>query len=678
MMSFVRVAFTATVATLLSLSLFSCTTAPKKKPQTPAPLNARQEFTKGQVESAAGGDKKALQRFHAIAKKYPHTDVADDATIQIARIYTKQNQHELAYKTYMSLVESDVFSQNEGEALLGASKALFKLGRLDESSALSARGLNIPGLSENLRLEFYKHRYAVLSAIGDRIEALRALAYIYAKEPKPEIKGNAQARATEIINYYLQEKDLERVVGENEFGFVRAQAAFRLGLLRLRAKDFDGARKQFAAAAEWGQGMPVQMQAENYLAQVDSRRRVDPFAIGTVLPLTGKHAPIAQKTLRGLQLGLGVYGPDRANFKLAVVDSEGTPEGARRAVERLVTEDSVIAVVGSLLSREATAVAQKTEELGVPSVALSQKAGLTESGTYIFRNAVTSAMQVRELVKLAMEQLNLKRFAILYPNDAYGVEYANLFWDEVLARGGTIAGAQIYNPTETDFRGPIKRLVGTYYMEDRRSEYQNRLRDWYRKQKKISTRESPPDDILPPIVDFDAVFIPDTPKALGQIAPMLVYQNVNNVRLLGTNVWNTSELVRRGEKNVENAVFVDTNLTNDPAFKNSKFFKDFVRTFGEEPGMFEAQGFEVGVMLRNSIASGERSRIGLAESLNNMRQFQGVGGPLLMNEQRELTRPLTPFIVKEAQIVTWTPNFEAPAPAVNERQTGPKKKTLRR
>lgn len=660
-------------------ALLSCKTAPPpKKPQMPAPLNARQEFNKAQIDAAAGADKKALQRFAMIAKKYPHSDVADDSTIQMARIYTKQGMHEQAYKTYMSLVESDVFSQNEGEALLGASRALHKLGRLDESSALSARGLKIPGLSENLRLDFYKHRYAVLSAIGDRLEALRALAYIHAKEPKPEVRANAQARATEIINFYLQEKDLERVAGDSEFGFVRAPAAFRLGLLKLHNKDFDGARKQFANAAEWGQGTPVQQQAENYLTQVDSRRRVDPYTIGAVLPITGRHAPIAQKTLRGLQLGLGIYGPDRGNFKLAIVDSEGTPEGARRAVERLVTEDSVIAVVGSLMSREATSVAQKAEELGVPSIALSQKAGLTEGGTYVFRNAVTSAMQVRELVKLAMEQLGLKRFAILYPNDAYGVEYANLFWDEVLARGGTVAGAQIYNPTETDFRGPIKRLVGTYYIEDRKPEFQARLRDWYRKQKKITTRESPPDDLLPPIVDFDAIFIPDTPKALGQIAPMLVYQGVSGVRLLGTNIWNSGELVRRGEKNVENAIFVDTNVVNDPAFKQSKFFRDFTKTFGEEPALFEAQGYEVGVMLRNSIAGGQRSRIGLAESLNSLRQFPGVGGTLQMNEQRELTRPLTPFIVKDAQIAIWNPSLEAPVDSPAEKQSGPKKKTLRR
>lgn len=653
-----RLTLLAVIATILS-----CATAPKRKPAPrPAPVDAKKELSQAQIDAAAGSDNKAIQRLKKLIAKHPQSDVADDAGMQLAKIYTKQGKHEDAYKTYMSLVDSDVFSPNEGEALLGAARALHKMGRLDESSALSARGLKIPGLSDALKLEFHKHRYLVLSTIGDRMEALRTLAFIHAKEPKPEIRANAQARAGEIINLYLNEADLEKVVGNEEFGFVRGQAAFRLGLLRLKNKDYDGARSMFAKASDWGQGTPVQQQAENYLNQVDARRRVDANTIGAVLPLTGKHGPVAQKTLRGLQLGLGIYGSDRSSLRLAVVDSEGTPEGGRRAVERLVTEDSVIAVVGSLLSREASAVAQKTEELGVPSIALSQKAGLTESGTYIFRNAVTSSMQVKELVRLAIDQLGLKRFAILYPNDSYGIEYANLFWDEVLSRGGTITGAQIYNPTETDFRGPIKRLVGTYYLEDRKAEYSGRVREWFRKQKKVTSRQQPPDDLLPPIVDFDAIFIPDTPKAVGQIAPMLAYQGVTGTRLLGTGLWNSSEFVRRGQKNVENAVFVDANMVGDPAFKNSKFYREFEKAFGEPPGLFEAQGYEVGVMLRQVIQGGERSRIGLAEGLNNLRQFQGVSGPMSMNDQKEMVRPLTAFIVKESEIVTWNPNYESATP----------------
>lgn len=662
------------------IALLACTSKPKKNPPAVAPYDAKKELAQAQIDVAAGSDKKAITRLRSLIAKHPKSDVSDDASMQLAKIYFKQNQFESAYKTYMSIVDSDVFSPNEADALLGAAKCLSKMGRVDESLALAGRGLKIPGISDQQKLDFHRHRYSLLSSMGDRLDALRALAYIYEKDTRADVKLNAQARANEII-LHLNESDLEKVVDDSEFGFVRAPGAFRLALHRLRDKDFDRARSYFARAADWGRGTPVQTQAESYLAQIDSRRSVQPYTIGTVLPLTGKYAPIAQKTLRGLQLGLGIYGNERSDFKLAVVDSEGTPEGARKGVERLVTEDNVIAVVGSLLSRTAGAVAGKTEELGVPSIALSQKSGLTEGGTYIFRNAVTSEMQVKELVKLAMENLGLKRFALLYPNESYGIEYANLFWDEVLARGGRVTAAQPYNPSETDFRGPIKRLVGTYYLDDRKTEYQHRVREYYKKQKKITSRTSPPDDLLPPVVDFDAIFIPDSPKALGQIAPMLAYQGVSKVRLLGTNVWNSTDLIRRGEKNVEHALFVDSNMVNDPAFRNSKFHREFTRTFGEEPGLFEAQAYEVGVLLRQLISGGERSRVGLAQALANLGQVQGVAGPITMSAQRELTRPLTPFTVKDGSIVAWSSALEFtqdPAERPKAGGNSPQKKTLRK
>ncbi len=672
--------FLRLLASLSAVAVLTyCSTAAKKKPLAQAPYDAKQQLAKAQIDLAAGSEAKAIQRFKYLIGKHPNSDVSDDATIQLARIYFKQGNFELAYKTYMSLVETDVFSANEAEALLGGSKCLHKMGRLDESLALSARGLKIPGLSDAFKLEFYRQRYQVLATTGDRLDALRALAFIYDKDPKPEVRTGAQARASEIVTQYLSESDLDKVTNDPEFGFVRAQAAFRLGTFKMQKKDYDEARSLFARAAEWGQGTPFQQRAESYMAQIDSRRRVDSDTVGAVLPLSGKYSPIAYKTLNGLKLGLGLVGSDKSSLRLAVMDSEGTPDGARRGVERLVLEDSVIAVVGSLLSRTAGAVAGKTEELGVPSLALSQKSGLTQAGTYIFRNAVTSEMQVKELVRIAMEQMGMKRFAIMFPNDSYGVEYANLFWDEVLARGGTITAAQPYNSTETDFRGPVKRLVGTFYVEDRRIEYRNRVTDWFKKQKKVSTRVQPPDDLLPPIVDFDALFIPDSPRAIGQIAPMLAYQGVNT-RLLGTNVWNSGELVRRGQKNVENALFVDSNLVNEPSFKKSKFFTEYQKIFGEEPGVFEAQGYETGVLLRKLIGGGERTRVGLASALSSLREFQGLSGPMTMNANRELERPLTPFVVKENNIVAWTPDLDKAAPAATpEKKPGaPGKKTVKK
>jgi hypothetical protein len=63
----------------------------------------------------------------------------------------------------------------------------------------------------------------------------------------------------------------------------------------------------------------------------------------------------------------------------------------------------------------------------------------------------------------------------------------------------------------------------------------------------------------------------------------------------------------------------------------------------------------------------------LAEALGHVRQIQGVNGPLQMNEQRELVRPLTAFMVKDAEIVNWAPDVN-PAPATQPSN----KKTLRK
>ena len=259
-------------------------------------------------------------------------------------------------------------------------------------------------------------------------------------------------------------------------------------------------------------------------------------------------------------------------------------------------------------------------------------------------------MQVRHLVKEAMEKKNLKRFAILYPNDRYGVEYANLFWDEVLARGGQIMAAQTYNPKETDFSGPIRRLVGTYYYEDRQDEYRLLLKEWIGKQKRISSRVTPPDDLLPPVVDFDAIFIPDSTKALGQAAPMLAYHNVNNVTLLGTNLWNSKTLLKRGQQYVEGSLFVDGLLTSDRKFRRSRFFATYKRTFGEEPGIFAAQAYDAGLILRQIIASGYRTRVALKEKLDQLKNFSGSVGTLNVGSNREFHRPLVSLTVENGKI----------------------------
>ncbi|WP_413289445.1 penicillin-binding protein activator [Bdellovibrio sp. HCB337] len=486
-----------------------------------------------------------------------------------------------------------------------------------------------------------------LEAAGDYMQALKESVNFSVSATTPQEQESFRLKSVEIVEGKLNQEQLEKVARDSDFGFSRGYALFRLGEISLEDRDKDRARKYFSSVSEFLPGSDLAVRAQDILSQLESSKFVESKTIGVVLPLTGKNAAIGQKALRGVELGLGLNNPG-SGFRLAVMDSEGNPDGARRGVERLVKEDNAIAIVGSLLSKTAPAVAAKADELGVPTIGLSQKSGLTEIGPTVFRNALTSEMQVRYLVRTAMEDYGMKRFAIVYPNDPYGVEYTNLFWDEVLARGGTIASVQTYHPKETDFRYAIQRLVGTYYIEGRVDEYKARIKQAAEVEKKKSARVSHEEEVLPPIVDFDAVFIPDSAKAMGQIAAFLSFSGVKNVKLMGTNLWNTPGLAKRAGNFANSLIFVDSFLPQTAA--HSRFVQEYKGLYNEEPSLIEIQAYDSALILRQLVAQGAATRESLTRELTSLKKFPGALGVLNMSPDREIQRPLMALTLDKGEI----------------------------
>lgn len=492
-------------------------------------------------------------------------------------------------------------------------------------------------------------RAATLEREGHFPEALRELVSLSVTAPtKPEQEAY-RLRAIEMAENKLDEEALKNVARDSDYGFIRGHAMYKLGELALDNHDKDDAKKYFTSVTEFLPGSDLAARSQDIISQLDASRFVQSKTIGVVLPLSGKNANIGQRALRGIEMGLGLNLPG-SGFKLAVMDSEGNPDNARRGVERLVKEDNVIAIIGSLLSKTGPAVASKADELGVPTIALSQRSGITEAGPRVFRNALTSEMQIRYLVRVAIDEMGLHKFGIMYPNDPYGVEYANIFWDEVLARGGEITAVQTYGTKETDFRLPIQRLVGTYYAEARSDEYKARLKD-LQKDKKKSGRTSVSDDILPPVVDFDALFIPDSARALGQISAMLAYNDVRGVKLLGTNLWNTRDIAKRAGNSAGNLVFVDSYLPSGAGAEKSRFVSEYKNLFKEDPSLIEIQAYDSALILRQLVAGGASTRDDLSRRLMGLKKFPGALGSLDMSPDREIERPLMALTIERGEIM---------------------------
>jgi len=652
-----------TKSTFILLNFFAlifisgCSTTPEVKKVAPEQATALQakEFNEAEQLYKKKKTPLASKKLQTFIQNYPNTEYTDDAAYYLAIIYYDQGDYFKAARYWLSIVDGTRASQYYDQSIVGAANAQTQLARYDEALELLKKfrikdntdnALAIQALELSSRLKLQK---------GNSPGAALDLMSVADLKENQQDKQLLWTKVADIINGNMSQKQLDEIIGNEKFSRLEPQARYRLATLHFDQKNWSTARKQFVVVAEKFPNTEFSKRAQQYLSTIDALERTDATSVGVVLPLSGKHSQMGYKTLRGIQMGMGLFNKSSDSpIKLAIIDSEGNADVARRGVEKLVSQDHVVAILGDIVSKTAQAVAIKAQELGVPCITLTQKQGITEIGNFIFRSTLTPDAQMQSLVDVAMTQRGYKRFAIIFPNDSYGTEYATAFWDHVLIRGGQVMAAQTYRPEEKDFRDVIQRLVGTYYAEDDRGkELSLRLAAWQKEQTSKSAREKPPKDLLPPAIDFDAIFIPDSPKTVGQVAAMLAYNDVNKIPLLGTNLWNSPQFIERGGKFIENSLFIDDYFQADLSPFMKRFTTDFNSQFGYKPDVFETQGYDAASLLDNVLKGMGYSttRVALRDRLLSATGVNGATGPLKMSYLREVEKSLIPLTVIKGQIV---------------------------
>lgn len=482
-------------------------------------------------------------------------------------------------------------------------------------------------------------------------EAFLVAAQLSTSHVDPKRADYYKSKAIDIINSKLSKDQLHAVSRSADYGYLRGYSLFRLAETELANNNIEESKRYYRSVVELLPESDIAISSQKVISDMEATVRVSPQTIGVVLPLTGKSAAVGQKVLRGLQLGLGTH-QGFSKFRLAIADSEGRSDLARIGVERLVKEDNVIAIVGGVLSKTVGTELAVASEYNVPFIYLSQKQGLNDIHPFAIRNALTAEMQVRHLVRTAMSEMDVTEFAILYPNDPYGVEYANLFWDEVLAQGGHIVAAQTYDPKETDFRPVVQRLVGTYYIEARKEEYYQKLKVFKQTLKGKNARENiNTDDLLTPIQNFDAIFIPDQARVISQINAFLNYSRVKDTKILSTNILNTPGSAKRLAQLNYPIYFPDSFISEGPSQSASDFVREYVSYFNEYPAQFEIAAYDSGLILRQLVLEGVDSREELGKKLLKLKKFDGSFAPLSATSNKDLFRPLTTLTVQKGETV---------------------------
>ena len=469
----------------------------------------------------------------------------------------------------------------------------------------------------------------ILTAAGKHREALGWYLKSLKSGPDKLLEERVKKRAERIITTELSLDQLKELEREYRWGYPSGYLLYALASASYRVRDFDRAQEYLDRFLLDTQH-PLFTEGKALGRRIAAAKLVQPTALGCVLPLTGKYASYGNRVLDAVILASGVFDPGRsAPIELFIEDSKGEPATARQAVRKLVSEHHVIGIIGPLGSATSLEAAEEAQELGVPIITLTQRAGITETGDYVFRNFLAGDAQVRVLVSFAMNNLGIRDFAILHPDDHYGREMTHLFWDEVDRQGGRIRGVEGYPVGQTDFGKEIKSITGLNTPGEKGSEESRK-----------------------PIVDFGALFIPDSGSAVSMIAPQLAFYDVIGVHLMGTNIWNSPDLLKKEVEYFEGAVFTDCFFLNSPRPNVRTFIDRFYAAWGREPDNVEALAYDATDMLVKLIAGGNMViREDLRDGISRIENYPGITGMTSFSEGRDARKPLHILMVVDSEII---------------------------
>ncbi|NLU11450.1 MAG: ABC transporter substrate-binding protein [Tepidanaerobacter acetatoxydans] len=313
--------------------------------------------------------------------------------------------------------------------------------------------------------------------------------------------------------------------------------------------------------------------------------------IGTIGPLTGNIATYGLSTKNGVEIAVEEFnqngGINGKPIKLISEDTRGEQTEAANAASKLIEQDKVVAIVGGVISSETLTAGPIANDAKVVMISSSSTAaGVPEIGDYIFRNCLSDEVQAIQLAEYAVKELGLKKFAIMFTNNDYGLSLKEAFEAKAKELAG-ITAIETYNDGEKDFRAQLTKIKGT---------------------------------------NPDALYIAGYYTEAAKIAQQAKDQGLN-AQILGADGFYSPVLLELGGNAVEGAVFTAGFFTDDPSENTQNFVKVYKEKFNSEPDMFAAQAYDAAMILLTAIKNtdGKGGEV-LQQEMAKTKDFPGITG----------------------------------------------------
>lgn len=338
-----------------------------------------------------------------------------------------------------------------------------------------------------------------------------------------------------------------------------------------------------------------------------SKSADDTIKIGGLLEMTGGSASFGISSKNAIDLALkkvnekGVLGGKK--LALVVADNKSEASEATNGMQKLISQDKVVAVIGPNLSSAAIAagtinnaskVASITPMGTNPDVTVDPKTKKTRE--YSFRTCFIDPFQGTVMANYAVKELNVKRAAILVDNTSdYAKGLSQFFKENFVKLGGAVVAEEAYLQKDTDFKATLTKIKAA----------------------------SP-----------DFIYIPGYYQEVGLIVKQAREMGIN-VIMAGGDGWDSAKLPEiAGKEALNNTMFSSLYSPDDASDLNKAFVAEYKKAYNANPDVFAALAYDSALLVVKAIEDAQSAEPAkIAAAMAKISGFKGVSGEVTFNEQ---------------------------------------------
>lgn len=338
--------------------------------------------------------------------------------------------------------------------------------------------------------------------------------------------------------------------------------------------------------------------------------------IGLIAPITGDVATFGESTKNAVDLAAkqvnekgGILGK---KIEIVWEDDGNDPVQAGNAARKLITQDKVVAIVGSVSSKCSLTVAPICQENKIPMISgTSTNEKVTLVGDYIFRGCFIDSFQGKIGAKFSIEDLKAKTAACLYDlNNDYTKGLAEEFKKHFESSGGKVLAMETYGMGDQDFRAQLTKI----------------------KQ-----------------VNPDVLYLSDYYQTVGLIARQARELEIKST-FVGGDGWDSPDLVPIAGEAIEDGYFTNHYSPENKTPEAVEFIDAYEAAYHKIPDALAALAYDAATILFAAIEkAGGIEGSAIRDQMATTAGFKAVSGEITFDKDRNPVKAAVILTIKDGQ-----------------------------